>query len=126
MNKHFIMDLLGWGSILWLIGYSLGILLFFLLPTSFIGWAILPIGFAATLWVLLKKAKGTSFQYYLFLGITWVLIAVTFDYLFIVKAFNPPDGYYKFDVYLYYLLTFATPLVVGLWKGSGSDEHVIT
>jgi len=35
--------------------------------------------------------------------------------LFIVKAFKPADGYYKLDVYLYYALTFALPLIVG-WR----------
>jgi hypothetical protein len=41
-----------------------------------------------------------------------------FDYFFIVKAFNPPDGYYKLDVYVYYLLTFIIPVAVGWWKTS--------
>ncbi|HKW00136.1 MAG TPA: hypothetical protein VJN96_09935 [Vicinamibacterales bacterium] len=45
----------------------------------------------------------------------WLLIAVAGDYLFIVKAFKPPDGYYKLDVYLYYALTFAIPLFAG-WR----------
>jgi hypothetical protein len=37
-------------------------------------------------------------------------------FMFIVKAFNPPDGYYKADVYLYYALTFVAPLSVGWWR----------
>ncbi|HWB31456.1 MAG TPA: hypothetical protein VG736_13195 [Vicinamibacterales bacterium] len=45
----------------------------------------------------------------------WLLIAVGGDYVFIVKAFKPPDGYYKLDVYLYYALTLAIPLVAG-WR----------
>jgi hypothetical protein len=36
--------------------------------------------------------------------------------LFIVKLLNPADGYYKADVYLYYALTFISPLIVGWWK----------
>jgi len=43
------------------------------------------------------------------------LIAVIFDYLFLVKMFKPTDGYYKLDVYLYYILTFLLPLIVG-WR----------
>lgn len=35
--------------------------------------------------------------------------------MFIVKALKPTDGYYKPDVYLYYALTIAIPLVAG-WR----------
>ena len=75
-----------------------------------IGWVILPIGIVITLWVLLKKIKGISFNYYLQLAIVWTLIAIVLDYLLIVKALNPADGYYKLDVYLYYALSFILPL----------------
>ncbi len=115
MNKKFIKDALGWGLGLWLIGYILGFVLFFIVPASMIGWVITPIGVAITLGVLLKKVKGDSFGYYLKLALVWILIAVVFDYLFIVKTLNPTDGYYKIDVYLYYALTFVLPLAVG-WK----------
>lgn len=81
-----------------------------------VGWIIMPIGTAITLWVLLKKVKANSFQYYALLAFVWVLIAVALDYFFIVKAFKPADGYYKLDVYLYYVLTFALPLIVGWYK----------
>jgi uncharacterized membrane protein len=116
MNRQLIKDSLGWGFILWLIGYLLGFVFFFVLPPSLIGWAIMPIGLAITLWVLLKKVNSESFNYYLILAVIWTAIAVAFDYLFIVKALNPADGYYKPDVYLYYTLTFISPLVVGWWK----------
>jgi len=65
---------------------------------------------------LIKEIKVVSFSYYVMIAIVWALIATVFDYFFIVKAFNPEDGYYKPDVYLYYLLTFMMPLIVGLWK----------
>lgn len=115
MTKQFLKDALGWGFILWLIGYALGIILFSVVPISVVGWFIMPVGIAITLWVLLKKVKADSFQYYVLLAFVWVLIAVVFDYFFIVKAFKPADGYYKLDVYLYYALTFALPLIVG-WR----------
>jgi hypothetical protein len=44
MNKQLFMDSLGWGLIRWLIGRIPGIIFFFLLPASMMGWAILPIG----------------------------------------------------------------------------------
>ena len=121
MNKQFLKDSLGWGFILWLIGYGLGILLFTVVPLDLIGWIILPIGTVITLWVLFKKVKGTSLRYYFLLAIIWLAIAVVFDYFFLVKAFNPADGYYKLDVYLYYGLVFILPLVVG-WQKLRSNQ----
>jgi hypothetical protein len=113
-KKYFYKDAFVWGFVLWFIGYLLGMILFFAVPPNMIGWIILPIGIIITLWVLLKKIKGDSFNYYLRLAIAWTLIAIVFDYLFIVKALNS-DGYYKLDVYLYYTLTFILPLVA-YWR----------
>lgn len=116
MNKKFLFDSLGWGIVLWVIGYILGIVFFFILPTSLIGWAIMPIALFITLWVLLKKVSGTTFRYYLLIAVVWTIIAVASDYLFIVQVLKPADGYYKFDIYIYYVLTFISPLIVALWK----------
>jgi hypothetical protein len=69
-NKQFYKDALGWGFILWLIGYALGILLFAAVPLSMIGWIIPPIGTVITLWVLFKKIASDSFQYYFVLAVT--------------------------------------------------------
>lgn len=117
MNKKVFVDILGWGFLLWLIGYGLGIMLFVLVPPTVIGWIITPIGTAITLFVLFKKIRSTSFSYYLLISVSWLLIAVVCDYLFLVKAFKPADGYYKLDVYFYYFLTFALPILVG-WRKS--------
>lgn len=118
MNRTMLKDSLGWGVILWLIGYVLGIVLFFVLPPSLLGWAILPVGVIITLWVLLRKIGAEEFRYYLILAVIWTVIAVVLDYLFIVRLLKPADGYYKPDVYLYYALTFVLPLAVGWWKNS--------
>ena len=123
MNKQFLKDTLGWGFILWLIGYVLGIILIFILPPLLIGWVIMPIGLIITFWVLLKKVETRDFQYYVILAAVWTVIAVVFDYVFIVKMFNPSDGYYKPDVYLYYSLTFIAPLIIGWWKKEKSTKH---
>ncbi len=120
MNRQLLKDAFGWGTILWFIGYLLGIVLFMLVPISLIGWIIMPIGVLVTLLVLFKKIKSNSLQYYLLLAVVWVLIAIVFDYLLLVKILKPEDGYYKLDVYLYYLLTFTLPLLVG-W--SKSKKH---
>jgi len=121
MTKNFLKDSLGWGFVLWLIGYVLGVIFFAIVSPSMIGWVIMPIGIIIMLWVLLKKVGGDSFQYYVMLAVIWTVIAVVFDYLFIVKAFKPADGYYKPDVYLYYALTFIVPLLIGWWKKSKSS-----
>ena len=115
MNKQFYKDALGWGIILWLIGYALGIILFTSVPLAMIGWIILPVGTMITLWVLFRKVRSEAFEYYFLLAICWTPIAVAFDYFFFVKVFKPADGYYKLDVYLYYVLTFILPLIVG-WR----------
>jgi len=116
VSKQLLKDTIGWGFLLWLIGYVLGIVLFVIVPPSMIGWIIMPIGTVITLWVLLKKVKGNNFQHYLLLSVVWTLIAIIFDYFFLVRVFKPDDGYYKLDVYLYYFLTFVLPLIVGLRK----------
>src|ERR1035437_2837040 len=79
-------------------------------PPAFIGWFVMPIGIGLTCIVLWKWVQVDSIRDSLLLGIGWSAIAMAFDYFFIVKLLNPPDGYYKFDVYLYYLITFALPV----------------
>ena len=115
-GKKIVMDVFGWGIILWLIGYAFSMLLFMFVPTTMLGWIITPVCTVIALWVLIKKIRSAALSYYLLIGIVWTVIAVLFDYFFIVKAFKPEDGYYKPDVYLYYGLTFILPLIVGLRK----------
>lgn len=116
MNRSLLKDAIGWGFALWLFGYILGIIFFMMVPPALLGWVIMPFGIVFTLWVLLKKINGGSLQYYAIVALIWTLIAIMFDYLFIVKTFHPADGYYKLDVYLYYILTFALPFLIGWSK----------
>lgn len=115
MTKQLLQNTLGWGFALWLIGYLLGFIFFFILPPALLGWVIMPIGTAITLWVLIKQTKINSLQSALHLSISWTAIAIIFDYLFIVQLLKPVDGYYKPDVFVYYLLTFALPLLAAWW-----------
>lgn len=117
MNRQLLKDTLGWGFLLWLIGYILGIILFMLVPSFMVGWIIMPIGTVITIWVLVKKITNNFFRHYLLLAVLWTFCAVVFDYFFLVTVFKPADGYYKPDVYVYYVLTFILPLVIG-WKKS--------
>ena len=107
---------IGWGVALWFIGYVLGIALYFLAPPSLIGWVILPIGVSLTWFVLWRFIDATRLENYVILAAVWVAIAVVGDFLFIVQALHPPDGYYKLDVYLYYVLTLVMPLMAGWLK----------
>lgn len=106
-------DALGWGFMLWLAGYVLGIVFFMLVPTSVIGWFVAPIGIIITLWVLYEKIYTEDLKYYLKLGVIWTTIAVILDYIFIIMILKPEESYYKPDVYLYYLFTFILPPLVG-------------
>jgi hypothetical protein len=104
-----------WGLILWFFGYILGIVFFALAPKDLIGWYIMPIATIVTLWVLFKKIKRESFVCYIGLGVIWTIMAVVLDYFFLVKLFKTVS-YYKLDVYIYYFLTLALPIIVGAYK----------
>jgi hypothetical protein len=110
-----LVNTLFWGFILWLFGYILGIVFFMFVPQEHIGWFILPLGVLFTLWVLVKKIKREEFMCYIGLGLIWTIMAVALDYVFLVKLFNS-IGYYKLDVYIYYILTFTIPILIGIYK----------
>jgi len=114
-NLKVFLNTISWGFALWLFGYILGFVFFAFVPKDLLGWTIMPFGAAVTLWVLFKKIARKEFKCYIGLGIFWTLIAIIFDYFFIVKLLNSHD-YYKSDVYVYYLLTFLLPIVVGWYK----------
>jgi hypothetical protein len=115
MNTQLWKNGFGWGLVLWLIGYVLGIILFILVPANLIGWIISPVGVAIVAWVLFKKIPSRSLPHYLKIALIWTLIAIIFDYLFIVKLFKSTN-YYKLDVYFYYLFTFTLPILIGWLK----------
>ncbi len=115
MTKQFFKDSFGWGFILWLIGYILGIVFFMTVPNLAFGWIIMPIGTAITIWVLLNKVKPESLKRYILLGFIWMSLAIIFDYIFNVKMFNITN-YYKLDIYVYYIITLALPIIIGLKK----------
>ena len=117
MNKQLLKDAVGWGLILWFIGYVLGFIFFAFVPQALIGWVIMPIGILVTVWVLARKIHSSSLGYYAGIALVWTVIAIVLDYLFIGMLLHPADGYYKIDVYLYYCLTLLLPLVVG-WQRS--------
>ncbi len=116
MKKGFYKDALGWGFLLWLFGYILGIALFFVVSPVVLGWVIMPFGILFTLWVLCKRISSKDWRYFLGLSVVWSMLAIILDYFLLVKVFKPADGYYKLDVYFYYGFTFILPLLVALKK----------
>jgi hypothetical protein len=114
-KKRIFLNTILWGFLLWLFGYILGMLFFVFIPKDILGWAIMPFGIAATLWVLFKKIERESLGCYIGLGVIWTIMAIALDYVFLVKLLKATD-YYKLDVYLYYFLTLALPIAVGWYK----------
>lgn len=105
-----------WGFILWFIGYLAGFVLFFIVPKTYIGWVITPFATILTIWIIMKKVKRPELMCYFGLGLLWTLMAVGLDYMFIVKMLKTGVSYYKPDVFLYYILTFILPIIVGYYK----------
>ena len=120
MSNVFVRDMLGWGLLLWLFGYLLGFAFCGFVTPAFIGWYVMPLGIAATCFILWKRVRIASMSNAVLLGVGWSVIAIVCDYFFIVKLLNPPDGYYKLYVYVYYILTFALP-VTATWLRRQTD-----
>ena len=122
MKRHALLDLFGWGFALWLFGYLLGFVFYAFVPPAQIGWYVMPLGIAATCLVLWKFVAFDTLTDGVWLGIAWAAIAVVFDYLFIVKLLDPPDGYYKPDVYLYYALMLLLPIGAAFLKRQSAQS----
>jgi hypothetical protein len=114
--QQWIKDTAVLGTGLWLIGYLASLVLFFTPYAGIMGWILLviftPVTIAVTWWWF-RQSKGLPLEYYAKVGIAWVVIAIVFDYLFIVQLFQAT--YYEADVFVYYALTFLIPVGVGLY-----------
>lgn len=108
------MDSLGWGLILWLVRDVLGVVLTTVAPAAPIGWVIVPVAGAFSLWVAFTRLKGETLSDYAVVAIAWTTVAMLCDYLFVVKG--PVEAYYHADVRLYYALTFIIPVCAGSVK----------
>jgi len=113
--KDTLLDTLGLGFCLWLAGYLAGIVLFFVLPQNLLGWVLFvifaPITILIAYWRFHKR--GLPLTYYLNVAVAWAIIAIVFDYVFIVVMFKSAD-YYQLDVLLYYATAFLVPVAIGL------------
>lgn len=79
------------------------------------GWILTavftPVTIAVAFWWF--RTRGLPLAYFIGVGLAWTLIAIVFDYLFIVRLFEAE--YYGPDVFVYYALTFLIPVGVGLY-----------
>jgi hypothetical protein len=113
-KREIVLDTAGFGLALWLAGYVSSILLYFFIPKELLGWVLFAVFAPITAYVAYWRfhSRGLGLNYFLAVAAAWTLIAVAFDYVFIVKMFSAAD-YYKTDVYLYYITTFLIPAGIG-------------
>jgi hypothetical protein len=112
--KQIIKDTAGLGIALWLIGYLASLVLFKPPYASIMGWILAAIFTPVTILIVywwFRKRESLPLRYYAEVGIAWVIIAVVFDYIFIVLLFQAT--YYGIDVFVYYAVTFLIPVGVG-------------
>ena len=58
MKRRFLKDALGWGFVLWAIGYALGLMLLAFVHPRLVGWIITPFGTAITIWGRVQEGAG--------------------------------------------------------------------
>ena len=113
------------GILLWLFGYLISIALFFSPVASIMGWIITaiftPVTVVVTWWWF--RRRNLALTDYVLVGVLWTIIAVVFDYLFIVQLLRA--SYYGTDIFVYYILTFLIPIGVGLYLVQAHREHVV-
>jgi len=117
--KRKLTDTLGLGFGLWLLGFALGMMLFPFVAVAVMGRYIIAVMLPVTLYAAYKRFAGLkeTTGYYLLVGISWLLIAVVFDYVFLVKAFQAPN-FYDTDIMVAYALSFLVPVAVGMKYGN--------
>ena len=122
--ETWIKDTLGLGSILWLFGYLMSLVLFFSPFSEIMGWIIAavftPVTIVITWWWF--RGRDLALPYFVRVGAIWMVLAAVLDYLFIVRLFQAI--YYGPDVFVYYALTFLIPVGVGLYLTRVRAERV--
>jgi hypothetical protein len=120
--QQILKDTAGLGTLLWLIGYLAGIVLYFTPLSDSLGWVIMVIFTPITLWITLWWfcARDLPLRYYAGVGVAWTALAVVLDYLFIVLLFNS-SHYYAMDIFVYYAMMFLIPVGVGMYINRGKS-----
>ena len=60
MNKQLLKDAVGWGFVLWPIGYALSVMLVALVAAYLICWIIMPFGAAIVLWIAIARSRAPT------------------------------------------------------------------
>ena len=96
----------------------MSIVLYGFVPKSILGLILFVLLTPLTAYIayLRFRKREETLAYYFAVALVWTALAMILDYFFIVKAFNA-QGYYKADVFVYYLTTFIIPLAVGFKYG---------
>lgn len=117
--RTLLKDTAGLGVLLWLLGYIASLLLFVSPFARIMGWILIAVFTPVSVIIVWRWFTGRDLPlaYYAGLGIAWTVIAVVFDYLFIVLLFSAT--YYGPDVFVYYAITFLIPVCIGLLEMAG-------
>jgi len=114
--QQVLKDTAGLGTLLWLIGYLASLVLYFSPVSYALGWVLLVIFTPFTIWVTWWWfwERTLPLSYFGGVAVSWTVIAIVLDYLFIVLLFHSP-GYYMPDVFVYYAVMFLIPMGIGVY-----------
>jgi len=114
--QQLLKDTAGLGTLLWLIGYLASLVLYFSPVSYALGWVLLVIFTPFTIWVTWWWfwERTLPLSYFGGVAVSWTVIAIVLDYLFIVLLFHSP-GYYMPDVFVYYAVMFLIPMGIGVY-----------
>jgi predicted branched-subunit amino acid permease len=75
------------GFLVWLIRYLAGIALYFVLSPDVLGLVVFAVFTPIVVFLCYRRfgRRKESISYYVFVAAVWLIMAVVFDYLFLVK-----------------------------------------
>ncbi len=88
--KRKLIDTLGIGFGLWLLGFAFGAVLFPFVAVAAMGRYFIAVMVPVTMYAAYKRLAGLNetSSYYLTVGLSWAAIAMVMDYAFLANAFN--------------------------------------
>ncbi len=123
MNQKLV-DTIGFGFLLWLIGYFMGFFIITIpgypeimtIPVILTAFSLaVALVTAAFTYVRFRKRREVSWLYAFLVGITWTILAIVLDFIFIVLLFNAPS-YYRPHIFTYYAITLVVPSAVAKYS----------
>jgi len=123
MNQELV-DTIGFGFLLWLIGYFMGFFIITIpgypeimtIPVILTAFSLaVALVTAAFAYVRFRKRREVSWLYAFLVGIAWTTLAIVLDFIFIVLLFNAPS-YYRPHIFIYYAITLVVPSAVSKYS----------